>query len=190
MKGFTVNGLGVLGIVLGLFGIGYSVYKEKKTEELAKKLDLSVEDVANKTPVQVQQSLIDKAVDIAVDRAVDNMARSAVADVKSDFHLEIEKQVGKAVTEVTAMIRGKVSDEAKDQLDHIDKDMIVKDATRKIVDELRIEGRKELNHQMTGVVNELSSNLAAYKQVYDGVKGALNFVNPANTGKDVTFRIN
>lgn len=190
MGNFTkFEGFGVFGIFLGLCGLGYSAWQTKKMTDATKKIDLALEDVVKKTPVEVEQSIVEKAVQIAVDRAVTDKANTAVADIKRDIHGEIEKQVRREVNDITSDIKDRVAEEAKDQLDHIDKDTIVKEATRKVIEELRIEGRKELNHQLNGVISDLSSNLSAYKQVYDGVKGALNYVRPANEGKEVSFRI-
>lgn len=175
------EGFGVFGIFLGLCGLGYSAWQTKKLTEAAKKIDLSLEEVAKKTPVEVEQSLVSKAVDIAVNREVNARAKTAAADVEQDMYNEIKKQVHHEVNAITSEIKDRVAKEAEDQLDHIDKDMIVKEATRKVTEELKIEGRKELSHQLNGVINDLSSNLSAYKQVYDSVKGALNYANSSNT---------
>lgn len=189
MKTIELNGLGILGVILGLCGIGYSVYREKKMNDMAKKINLTIDEVASKTPIEVEKAVVDKAASIAVDKAVTAEAKSAASNVRIEMYEEIKRQVRNEVTDITSTIKEKVSEEAADQLDHIDKDMIVKDATKKVASDLMIEGRRELNHQLSGVINDLSSNLSAYKQVYDGVKGALNFAKPADTSKEMTFRI-
>lgn len=182
------DGLGFIGILMGLAGVGYSIYKSRKFDEASKKIDVSVEDIVKKTPVDIQQSIIDKAVEIAVDRAVTAKANATVADIKRDIHSEIEKQVRQEVGGTVETIKERVSKEMNDQIDHIDKDTMLKEVARKVSDELKIEGRKELNHQLTGIVNDLSDNLASYKRVYDGVVGALA-PRQNDSGKQLSFRI-
>ena len=82
-----------------------------------------------------------------------------------------------------------MSEEIKDQADQIDKDEVLKDVTRKLTEELKIEGKKELNHRLTGIVNDLSSSLASYKKLHDGLMEALS-PRHNDSGREVSFRLN
>lgn len=195
MSTFTkYEAMGFFGILVGIGSLAWSTYQNRKANkqlsDTSKKLDLSISDVAGKTPVEVQKSLVDKAIDIAVNRAVTSAASEAVSGIKRDMNSEIEKQVRGEVNKISSEIKEKVSEEAKNQLDNIDKDVIVREATKKIANELVPEGRKELRHRLDGIVGDLSTDLAGYKKVYDGVKQALSYGNDNNSGKEVSFRIN
>ena len=195
MSTFTkYEAMGFFGILVGIGSLAWSTYQNRKANkqlsDTSKKLDLSISDVAGKTPVEVQKSLVDKAIDIAVNRAVTSAASEAVSGIKRDMNSEIEKQVRGEVNKISSEIKEKVSEEAKNKLDNIDKDVIVREATKKIANELVPEGRKELRHRLDGIVGDLSTDLAGYKKVYDGVKQALSYGNDNNSGKEVSFRIN
>ena len=87
------EGYGVFGIVLGLCGLGWAAYQSKKMNDAAKKINTTVDEMADKTPVEIEQSMIDKALEVAVDRAVTAKASVAVSELKKDIHSEIEKEV-------------------------------------------------------------------------------------------------
>ncbi len=183
------EGYGVFGIVLGLCGLGWAAYQSKKMNDAAKKINTTVDEMADKTPVEIEQSMIDKALEVAVDRAVSAKASAAVSELKKDIHNEIEKEVRRELTDSLKEIRDRVSEEIKDQADQIDKDEVLKDVTRKLTDELKIEGKKELNHRLTGIVNDLSSSLASYKKLHDGLMEALS-PRHNDSGREVSFRLN
>jgi len=48
---FNFDAAGAIGMIIGLCGLGFAVWQVKKQDDLAKKLDLSIEELAKRTSV-------------------------------------------------------------------------------------------------------------------------------------------
>ena len=100
-KAFNIDVASIFGMIFGLGGLLFAAYQVKKQDDLAKKLDLSIEELEKKTSVEVTDSAVNKALDRAVEREVRSAVADAVRDVKNDIHAELSKTV-----EATHGLRG------------------------------------------------------------------------------------
>ena len=112
--------VGIVGIGVGLVGIGYAVGTHSKMAQISANLDRSIEELANKTPVDIPDSMVERAVEKAVERevkcAVAKATDAAVKEVRRDIH----KQVGDAVEVEYSKIKETVLKEATDEAAKID----------------------------------------------------------------------
>lgn len=185
MRNNNFDGLTFFGILAGLLGLGYGVYQNYKMSEAAKKIDLTLEDVTIKTPVEIQQSLVDKAVDRAVERAVLVKANEAANNLVRDIHNEIEKKVRKEVTESYKDIQQEVADKISDQVAAIDeyalKESVTKQAEQKIL--------KKFDGCLDGVLGDYRRQLQNVTKVWESVSDAITPKRNNNEGKMMTFRL-
>ena len=84
------NLVGLFGAALGMIGIGYALGTHSKMARISEKLDISIEDLANKTPVNIPDSMIERATEKAVALEVKNAVGKAtdivLKEVKRDIH--------------------------------------------------------------------------------------------------------
>lgn len=180
----SFDNLGVIGIIVGVIGIAYAAWQSKKTEEVSKKLDISLSDLEKSTPVEVKQSVVDEAVRRAVDREVKSAVVESSILVRNDIHSEIEKSVRKEVDSSVKAIKESVAEKISDQVAQIDeyalKETVTKQAEKKILQKFDgcLDGvLGDFNHQLNNV-NKIYSSIA------DTLKG-----QRGDTSKDLTFRI-
>ena len=77
------------GILVGLgalLGIGYLF---KRDDDIHRQIDMSVSEVMKRTPVEVSDSIINRAVEKAVDREVHERAKQAARNVRDEMNRAI-----------------------------------------------------------------------------------------------------
>ena len=165
----SMENIGFWGIILGVVGIGYAIYEDKKVRDTAGKIDLSLEDISKNAPVDIQQHVVDKAIERAIDREV----RAAVAEtakaVRGDVQEEIQKEVRKAVDASYEELSKDVSDRISDQVANIDeyalKEKVTKEAEKKIL--------KKFDGELDGVLGDFRHNLTVVRKIYGSINSAL-----------------
>lgn len=144
---FNIDGLGALGVIIGLGGLIFAAWQAKKTDDITKKLGVAMDEVEKKTTIDIQQSIVDHATEKAVDREV----KLAVADTAKKVHEEykgvLTDKVKEAVNDNLSAIDSAVEAKAKELVDGIDKAQFQK----RITD----EGAKILSSDFTGSLNGL-----------------------------------
>lgn len=120
-----INEAGVTGIVVGVAGLIYGIWRERKANELAKKLDVSLKDLENRTPVDIREDVVNKAITNAVEHQVKESVKKAAEEV-----------VKEAVQEELNSIRDKLEAETetlfKKELDDLNFDEIRDRVQRKL----------------------------------------------------------
>lgn len=144
---FNIDGIGALGVIIGLGGLIFAAWQAKKTDDITKKLGVAMDEVEKKTTIDIQQSIVDHATEKAVDREV----KLAVADTAKKVHEEykgiLTDEVKEAVNNNLSAIDSAVEAKAKELVDGIDKVQFQK----RITD----EGAKILSGDFTGSLNGL-----------------------------------
>ncbi len=166
---YNIDGTGALGIVIGIIGIGYGIYQGYKSSETAKKLDMTIEDLAKKTPVDIQQSVVDRATERAIEREVRIAVNDTAKAVRSDAQDEIKREVGKAVNAVYEDLSKDVVDRISEQVAKIDeyalKEKITKEAEKMIL--------KKFDGELDGVLGLFQHNLRTVSKIHDNIESAL-----------------
>lgn len=184
--------VGLLGVTIGLVGIGYAVGTHTKMAQISENLDRSIEDLASKTPIDIPDSMIERAVEKAiayeVKQAVGKATDTVIAEVKRDIH----KQVGNAVEVEYSNIKTAVLKEITDEAAKIDVNRVRADVERaakahaleKFDDKLD-DIVDEFKEKVEGYVEDCKDNLAVVNKVY---KTFANAMTP-NSSKETVLRI-
>lgn len=104
----------------------------KKSAELSKKLDMSIDDLARKTPADISESMFNAAVQRSVDREVRSQVANAVTLIKKETSDEMKSTIKADVHSAYEETRGKVNDRVDAEINRIDFDEMKKDIRRKI----------------------------------------------------------
>lgn len=185
-----INGFG---LVLGIGGLIFAAWQAKRTDDMAKKLDMSIEDLAKKTSVDISDEIVRKAVQSATDREVKSAVNETVKSVKSDIHRTVESEVKKEVNSSLATIKAETSEEISKQVALIDEGALKDEVVRRAEDKLL----KKFDTSLDGVLNEardecrrrLNSVTKSWESIADWAETLLPRRNTTGSGNGMTFRI-
>lgn len=184
--------VGLLGVTVGLVAVGYAMGTHSKMAKISEKLDMSIEELAGNTPVDIPDNLIERAVEKAVahevKQAVSKATDAAIISVKRDIH----KQVSDAVEVEYSNIRTTVLKELTDEAAKIDVNRVRADVERaakeraleKFDDKLD-DIVDEFKEKVNDYVEDCKDNLAVVNKVYKTFADAMT----PNSAKETVLRI-
>ena len=184
------NGVGALGIIMGIGGLIFAGWQAKKQNELEEKIGIAMKDLENKTPVEIKDEMINKAIRNAVDREVKNAVNDTVKSVKADIHKEVETEVRKEVNASFQTIKAETAEKISNQVALIDEGALKAEVTRKAEDKIL----KKFDSSLDGVLNEardeckrrLNSVTKSWESIADWAETLLP---RRNNNSGMTFRI-
>lgn len=116
------NEMGILGIVLGIGGAIFAGIQTKHANDIARKLDRSIDTLDKSTVLQVQQSIIDVATNKAVERQVSGAVRTAVDNVSTKIRSDMDSMIRRDVDCVYNELKNSVKDRMAKEVANIDYD--------------------------------------------------------------------
>lgn len=163
------NLVGLLGVTFGLVGIGYAMGTHSKMARISEKLDCSIEDLANKTPVDIPDDMIERAVEKAVayevKQAVNKTTDRVIVDVKRDIH----KQVSDAVESEYSNIKETVLEELVTEAAKIDVKRVRSDV-EKAAKEIALE---KFDDNLDDILEKHNSELENVTKIYKAIADAV-----------------
>jgi len=173
----NLSNFGPIGIMIGVLGLAFAGWQAVKTNEVTKKLDISMNDIESKVPVEIQQSIVDAAIVKAVDREVQNASAIAVEKVRKDIHDEIAKAVKKEVKEAYDTLKEEVSDKISEQVADIDVYALQNDVKKK-AEKLAMQ---KLDSGMNGILTDFKNGLGGIQQLWNtAVNAGIGFNSGSN----------
>ena len=162
-------GLGIIGGFIAT--ISYAVSMANKLDHVARKLDLTVEDLVDHAEIDIP----DDVVDIAIDRAVERKVREYVAEsckkAIKEVDSEINSEIKKTVRDEFDRQKGSVKDELKKQISHLDireiKDEVIREAKETAAEKFK----KDLDDILDKHNDELESISRIYSSIADRLSG-------------------
>lgn len=146
---FNIDGTSVLGFVFGLAGIAFGIWQAKKADDIAKKIDAFIEDIDEKTPVEVKEEIVNKAIEKAVAREVKSAVSRTADRIHDDSMKEIKTQVGEAVENEKDAVKERVKTRVKDIVNSIDQEEFEADM-KKEAKKIMIEKFNKTLNSLTG----------------------------------------
>lgn len=181
----NMENIGLWGIILGLAGIGYAIYEDKKFRDATDKIDLSLEDISKSAPVDIQQHVVDKAIERAIDREVKIAVATTAKEVRGDIQGEIQREVRKEVDSAYKELSKDVADRISDQVAQIDeyalKEKVSKEAEKKII--------KKFDGSLDGILGDFNRNLGYVLKINQNIADRLEGSSGKDSEKNVTFRL-
>ena len=159
------NLVGLLGAALGMIGIGYALGTHSKMSKISEKLDLSIEDLASKTPVDIPESMIERATEKAVALEVKNAVGKATDVVLKDVKRDIHKQVSDAIESEYSSIKDVVLEEVTDEVAKIDVKRVRADV-EKAAKEAVLE---KLDDNMDDILENFNDQLKNTSRIYNSI---------------------
>ena len=175
------NLVGLLGITVGLVGVGYALGTHTKMARISEKLDCAIEDLADKTPVDIPNNMIERAVEKAVALEVKQAVSKATDQVMVDIKRDIHKQISDAVESEYSSVKDAVLEELVTEASKIDAKRVRADvekaakahALEKFDDELD-DIAEEFKEKFDEYLDDCKDNLAVVNKVYKSFADAMN----------------
>lgn len=169
--------VGLAGATLGLIGIGYGIGMRSKMAKISDKLDCSIEELASKTPIDIPNDIIERAVERAValeaKNAVGKATDTAVVAIKRDIH----KQISDAVEEEYSNIKETVLEELVTEAAKIDAKRVRADI-EKAAKERAME---KFDDNLDAILEKHNSELENVTKIY---KAIADVVAPSKSNND------
>lgn len=161
--------VGLLGVAFGLVGVGYAMGTHSKMAKISEKLDCSIEELASKTPVDIPDEMIERAVEKAVaaeaKQAVSKATDVAIVSVKRDIH----KQVSDAVESEYSDIKGAVLEELVAEAAKIDAKRVRSDVEKAATD----IALKKFDDNLDDILQKHNSELENVTKIYKAIADAV-----------------
>ena len=125
------NEVSIIGVVVGVIGTVYGIWREKKSNDLAKKLDTTLSSLEGKTKVDISQDVVNKAVKNAVERHANAAAKKAADETADLIRSDMDSMIRKDVDRVYSDLKGKVSERVDEEIDNLDFDTMTEEAKNK-----------------------------------------------------------
>lgn len=159
------NLVGMLGIAAGLIGIGFAWGTHSKMAKISEKLDQSIDELASNTPIDIPNSMIERAVEKAVaieaKQAVGKATDAAIVAVKRDIH----KQVSDAVEEEYSNIKSVVLEELVNEAAKIDVKRVRADI-EKAAKQIALE---KFDDNLDDILEKHNSELENVRKIYKAI---------------------
>lgn len=180
---FNFDSMGIFGVIFGFGGLAFAAWQAKKMDDILKKVDSTIDDIDKKTPVEVQEAVVNKAIERAVDRKVRDTISDVADQVRKDIQKEVNTQVRKDVDANFQTIKEEVASKISDQVAAIDEyalqETVKKQAEQKIL--------KKFDGSLDGVLGDFKHQLGNVQRVWESVADAM--APRGNNSRGMTFRI-
>lgn len=176
------NVMGFVGLGVGLVGVGYALATRSKMNKISEKIDLAIEELADKTPVNISESLVERATEKAVayevKQAVTKATDATIAELKRDIHKHVSDAVESEYSNIKDTVLKEVSNEvAKIDVTRVRTD-IEKSAKAAVLD--------KLDTSMDDILENFNEQLKNTSKIYTSIA---NTIAPVQTVKPTVLTI-
>lgn len=168
-------------LVLTGVSVAAAIYCHRKLKFGIRLMNKAAESISDITVVDVQQSMIDRAIDAAVHCKVASAVGRATRMCEDEIIADTRKKVSGAVQQSYGKISKAVTDAIAKEAAKIDQSAIMETATEK-AKELLLE---RFDGKLDGLMTDYQRNLDNVGKIYQSI--ASSMANKA--GKDVTLKL-
>lgn len=169
--------IGLVGVTVGLFGLGYAAGVNKKMKEVSEVVGKSVDSMLADGKVDIPQELINKTikekisdkVDDEVERKVRVACDSVVLDVKTSIHNKISDAAERAVTSAYESMEVEAKEKIRKELRNID----ISSLKREVKAEAKDAVAEKLQSSMDDILEAYNSNLANVQNIYRSIANSM-----------------
>lgn len=166
---------GAAALVVG----GVAMYM--KLDGIARKLDTSIVELSRKSKLDVDASIVEKAVQLSVDREVGYMVTSAANAIVRDTSADMRVKVDRAVNSVYKDVTDAVSKEVAKRVANLDMGALTA--------EVRTEAKEAILEKFDGnldtILQDFNSNLTNVSKIYESIAGTV----AKKPEKEMVFKI-
>lgn len=152
--------IGSIALLVGSFI--WSVRTNHNARQLAKKLDVTIDDLSNRTDVSVEQSVISAAVDKAVNKSLSEKIETATKEASRIAAASIREEAKSCVTKAYGDVKGVVKKELMNRVKSLD----ISEIKDEIVDAAKEKVYERLDSDIEEIVQKHDDDLGSVSKVY------------------------
>lgn len=175
--------LGVVGIAAGLVGVGYGICMHSKMAKVSENLDRSLDELAEKMPVDIPEGMVARAVEKAVNSQIKETVTKATDSIISDVKLDVRKKVNDAVESEYANIKSTVLTELTNEAAKIDAKRVRADVEKAAKEHALEKFDSNLDDILENFNEQLKSTSKIYTSIADTMTGY------KTSGRETVLRI-
>lgn len=172
-----ICGLGVLAV--GVFA--HEVHQTNKVDKAVKKLGYSMDNVMNRTEVEIADSIVQEAVTTAAKaeagRVVKNVSDSIVSDVRKDMHSQVEAAISSIFystkDDVRDLMKKKVGDMSSVEIERARRS-VIEEGKRELIEKLESDlddaiddARDKIDDKVDELIDDVEDRLTKLFDRYD-----------------------
>ena len=159
----------LLGIGIGLMGVGYAIGTHSKMARISENLDRSIDELAGKTPVDIPNDMMARAVEKAVAYEVKKTVGKATDGIMADIKRDIHKQVNDAVEGEYSNVKETVLEELVNAASRIDVSRVRSDVERAAKE----HALAKFDANLDGIVEDFTKQLNNTSKIYTSIADAM-----------------
>lgn len=163
--------VGLLGITVGLVGVGYALGTRSKMARISDNLERSIDELAGKTPVDIPNDMIERAVEKNVAYEVKQAVGKATDGIMLEIKRDIHKQVGDAVESEYNNIKETVLEELVSEASKIDARRVRSDVEKAAKEHALEKFDDNLDDILENFNDQLKSTSKIYTSIADTMTG-------------------
>ena len=161
-------------IIFGALGVaGYAAWKShdngKKIDEIAERIDKTVDDISKGIEVSVDEPIVKEAVQKAVDREVKEQVKTACNTAVELVNHDIRAKVDDAVKEKQETLEEDVEKEIKKQIGEID----ITKAKNKIIKEASDKAADKFDSELNDILGHYKGTLSNVSKIYQSISDSI-----------------
>lgn len=170
--------IGLAGVAIGLFGVGYAIGANEKLKDVSEVVGKSVDSMISDGKVDIPKDLIDvtikeqvsEKVDAEVQRKVKAACNNIVSDVKTSMYNKISDAAERAVSSTYASMEVEAKEKIRKELHNID----ISSLKREVKSEAKDAVAEKLQASMDDILESYNSNLANVQSIYSSIAKAMS----------------
>lgn len=163
--------VGIFGIAVGLVGVGYALGTRSKMAKISDNLERSIDELASKTPVDIPNDMIQRAVEKAVAHEVKVAVGKATDVVSLEIKRDIRKQVSDAVESEYSNIKDAVLEELVKEAANIDAKRVRVDVEKAAKEHVLEKFDGNLDNILENFNDQLKNTSKIYTSIADAMTG-------------------
>ena len=175
--------VGVVGTIVGLTGIGYAIGTHTKLSRVSEKLDKAIDDLADRTEIDISDSIINQAVKEAVTNAADRAVEKATYDATKELKHDIRIRVSEAIKDEYDTLSKDILKRITEESSKIDVDRV----RRTIEDAAKKAALEKFDDNLDDILERFNENLNNTSKIYNSISQTLT--KSPNSGKEYVIRL-
>ena len=159
-----------IGGALGTCGIAYLIYNSIKINKVCKKMNTTIDQLADEIEIDISESIVEAAVQQAIDKEVTKIAIVEANKVSKAIQRDVHDQIKTAVDVSYSELKEKISKDMAKQAANINiqelKDKVRAEAEEKILE--------KFDHELDDISEKFNKNLDNVGKIYQSIADTMN----------------
>ena len=170
--------IGLTGVAVGIFGIGYAIGANRKIKDVSEAVGKSVDNIIADGKVDIPQKLVDETIKERVNSKVDYelqqhvkaACNNIVIDVKTSLYNKISDAAERAVDSTYRSMESEAKEKIRKELRNID----ISSLKREVKAEAKDAVAEKLQASMDDILDSYNSNLANVQNIYSSIAKSMS----------------